>query len=182
MRKGSTSMSQRARRGCARSLSALVALLFCGCAVDARRVPERPARVDGRPLYLRTCATCHGADGQGTPPAYPPLAGHLPRLLAMEGGRQHLLRVLLFGLAGPLIVEGEAYDGVMAPADFYDDEQLAAILNHVTTAWGNARMLPAGHAPITAGEIAALRTAGFDPWRVQQLRPREATPGAAREK
>jgi mono/diheme cytochrome c family protein len=30
----------------------------------------------GRTLYSAQCAVCHGANGRGMPPAYPPLAGN----------------------------------------------------------------------------------------------------------
>src|SRR4029079_9715014 len=30
----------------------------------------------GRRVYVRQCAVCHGAEGKGHPPAYPPLAGN----------------------------------------------------------------------------------------------------------
>ncbi len=130
-----------------------------------------PPPAEGRVSYQRSCATCHGSDGLGAPPAYPPLSGHVPRLLAREGGRLHLLRVLLFGMSGPIEVDGQRYNGVMAAVDYYTDEELAALLEHVATAWGNAQALPPGHVPFTRAEIAALRKVDLDALDVHELRP-----------
>ncbi len=130
-----------------------------------------PPPVEGRVAYQRSCATCHGSDGRGAPPAYPPLSGHVPRLLALDGGRLHLLRVLLFGMSGPIEVDGQDYNGVMAAVDYYTDDDLAALLEHVATAWGNAQALPPGHVPFTRAEIAALRQADLDAVDVHELRP-----------
>lgn len=48
-------------------LVASVLLPAGGVAQEGAFTPERRARVlaDGRPLYLRYCATCHGAEGDG---------------------------------------------------------------------------------------------------------------------
>ncbi len=146
------------------ALLAMASVVACGAVTS-------PPPAEGRVSYQRSCATCHGSDGLGAPPAYPPLSGHVPRLLAREGGRQHLLRVLLFGMSGPIEVDGQRYNGVMAAVDYYTDEELAALLEHVATAWGNAQALPPGHVPFTRAEIAALRQADLDALDVHELRP-----------
>ncbi len=39
----------------------------CGGGGNAGSAPTDAAAAGGRQLYLRTCATCHGADGHGMP-------------------------------------------------------------------------------------------------------------------
>ncbi len=125
----------------------------------------------GARLYQQNCSTCHGLDGRGLASATPPLAGHAPRLLSAPGGRSYLPRVLLFGIVGEIQVEGRRYSTVMAPFDFRDDAELAAILNHVLTAWGNDRLLPRGHQAFTAGEVAQERAKDLSPEAVRAGRP-----------
>lgn len=122
-------------------------------------------------LYQQNCSSCHGVDGRGSTATHPPLKGHAPRLLRAPGGRAHLLRVLLFGLTGEIDVNGRHYTGVMSSFDFRRDGEIAEILNFVLTAWGNDRLLPAGHRPVTAVEVASERKRGFSAEAVRAARP-----------
>ncbi len=67
----------------------------------------------GQALYGQHCATCHQANGQGLPGAFPPLAGHVPEILAKKEGRTYLLDLVLFGLQGQIRVKGQTYNGAM---------------------------------------------------------------------
>ena len=125
----------------------------------------------GATLYRRDCSTCHGLDGRGRHAACPPLAGHAPALVSVPGGREYLVRVPLFGVAGAIEVAGMRYDGTMTSLDFRRDAELAAILNHVLTAWGNDRLLPPLHRPMGEGEIAAARREQRSAAQVRSLRP-----------
>jgi mono/diheme cytochrome c family protein len=145
-------------------------LLDCGRGPDAWE-PGTLAVDEGATLYQQNCSSCHGVDGGGWPPSHPPLAGHAPRLLAAPGGRSYLLRVPLFGLTGDIEVKGRRYAGVMSGFDFRKDEELAEILNYVLTAWGNDRLLPAGHRPVTAAEVATERKRDLSAEEVRSSRP-----------
>ena len=126
----------------------------------------------GASLYLRDCSSCHGLDGKGRAGAFPPLAGHAAALAAAPGGRAYLVRVPLGGVAGVIDVEGNRYDGVMSSFAFRSDAELAAILDHVLTAWGNDSLLPLLHRPILEGEVAAARREDLGGTQVRALRPR----------
>lgn len=124
----------------------------------------------GEETYTANCAACHQAEGAGIPGAFPPLAGHMPTIVAAEGGREYLLHVMLYGLQGEIQVLGAAYNGVMPPWPQLSDEQIAAVLNHELHAWGNDAMLPEGFTPITPEEVAAQRELGLTPARVLEQR------------
>ncbi|MCS7194728.1 MAG: cytochrome c [Meiothermus sp.] len=132
----------------------------------------------GAQLYQQNCAFCHGEAGQGRVGAYPPLAQHAPELLKSAEGRAHLLRVMLYGMQGPVRVRGQTYDGVMPAFPQLSDEQIASVLNHILVAWGNDRLLPQDHRPFTAAEVAALRASGtrLSPQQVGEARARIRTP------
>lgn len=121
---------------------------------------------DGAAVYAANCAACHGPQGQGMPPAFPPLAGHLARLLAADGGRQYVASVVTHGLAGEIEAAGRRYSGVMPPMAHLSDAELAAAIAH-------AAALGADAPPPTpaAQDIAKARAASRSPQAVRQLRP-----------
>lgn len=118
---------------------------------------EEGGRAGGEALYARYCSSCHRPDGQGQRAVFPPLKGHAAELAATPEGRRRLIQTPLHGRQGPLVVDGVKYDGLMVPVRSLRDEDLAAILNHVLSSWGNDRLLPPGHQPIKAYEVAQWR-------------------------
>ena len=125
---------------------------------------------EGRRVYQSNCASCHGAEGAGIPNAFPPLAGHTTELLAPEGGRVLLVDILLYGLAGPIEVAGNAYNGAMPGWSHLSDAQVAAVLNHIATAWGNADALDPVFVLYAPDDVAAERDKGLTPADVLALR------------
>jgi hypothetical protein len=75
--------------------------------------------------------------------------------------------VVLNGLEGPLTVAGVDYMNLMPGlGQRLNDEEIAAILTYVRSAWGNA----AG--PVTAAEVASVRAATGErekPWTMDDL-------------
>lgn len=124
---------------------------------------------DGSQIYAN-CAGCHGANGQGVPGLAPPLAGHVPDLFATDGGREYLAHVLLYGLQGPITVAGNTYNGVMPPWAHLGDADIAAVLNHILTAWNNEAELPEDFEPYAASDIAAERDLGLTAAQVYEER------------
>lgn len=139
------------------------------------------AATPGAKTYSANCAACHQENGQGLKGAFPPLAGHAPGLLKQTGGRAYLTRVLLFGLDGAINVNGTGYAGAMPAWGTLDDNAIAAVLNHVVTAWDNKRDLPADFKPFEAAEIAAARNERLTSAAVyalrQKLLPQQAAAG-----
>lgn len=115
----------------------------------------------GEQVYAANCASCHQATGAGIPGAFPPLAGHAPELVDVEGGRTYLVDALLYGLQGQINVLGTSYNGVMPAWAFLSDEQIAAVANYSLYTWDNDADLPDGFTPITADEVAAERGKGW---------------------
>jgi mono/diheme cytochrome c family protein len=112
---------------------------------------------EGEALYQMHCAVCHQATGAGIPAAFPPLAGHVPEILELEGGRTFPILVVLYGLSGAIEVHGQAYASMMPPMGYLEDEEIADVLNYVATAWQNAEALEEGFEPYTPEEVAEQR-------------------------
>lgn len=115
----------------------------------------------GETTFQSNCVACHQAEGQGIPGAFPPLAGHVPELLAPEGGRTYLIHVLLYGLQGQIDVAGQSYDGAMPAWPQLSDEQIAGVLTYIATTWENEAALAEGFEPFTADEVASERDLGL---------------------
>jgi mono/diheme cytochrome c family protein len=124
----------------------------------------------GSRIYASNCAACHQAGGTGMADAFPPLAGHFPDLLKPADGRTYVGKALLFGLEGQISVNGGNYAGTMPDWQALSDNDIAAVLNYVSTAWDNGKSMPAGFKPFTADEIKALRTPPLTSAAVYALR------------
>ncbi len=101
----------------------------------------------GETVYLANCAACHQPNGQGLAGAFPPLAASDYLL----GERRQVMQAALFGLSGPITVNGVDYNGVMPSMGYLSDEDLAAVLTYVFGSWGNSG------AAVSVEEVAALR-------------------------
>lgn len=123
------------------------------------------AAADGATVFARNCAACHGDDGRGRPGAFPPLAGNA------DIARDRLLpvKVVLHGIAGPIEVAGAHFDSSMPPFDHLADGEIAAVVNYVLNAWGNAKAT-SREAPITARTVADERALAMTPAEVLAYR------------
>ena len=88
----------------------------------------------GEQVYGNKCAACHQLTGQGLPSVFPPLKSSA--VVTAADPTEHI-RTVLRGLSGKTI-GGVAYAAVMpAFADQLTDEEVAAVLSHERTNWGN---------------------------------------------
>ena len=121
----------------------------------------------GQTAYNANCASCHQADGAGLAGVFPPLIGHTVTLF--ETDRDYLINMVLYGLQGPIEVNGANYNGVMPAWAQLSDEQIAAILNYTLTSWGNEDLV-GDFIPYEAEEVAALRGQGLSAADILALR------------
>ncbi len=126
-----------------------------------RETPEATA-VDGGVVFAGMCQACHQGSGLGIPGQYPPLAGS--DWLVKD--HQTPIRIVLRGLQGEIVVKGARFNNSMPR--FFDrlsDEEIAAVLTHVRSSWGN-------NAPaVTAAQVDSVRrqTANRQPWSSMEL-------------
>jgi len=126
------------------------------------------AEADGAAVYQR-CSACHQSTGVGIPGAFPPLAGHAPKLV--NASRTYPVQVVLFGLEGEIEVGGKKYKGKMlAHGDTLKDDEIAAVLNYILASWGNDKMLPKGHKKFTAAEVKTQRGKKLSSQQVYEAR------------
>ena len=103
---------------------------------------------EGAKRFAANCAACRGAQGAGVPGVFPSLHGN-PVVVANDA-QEHIATVL-HGASGKPI-DGVTYAAQMPPfAATLADQQIADIIDHERTSWGN-------HAPtVTAQDVAAAR-------------------------
>ncbi len=138
-------------------------------ASPAPTVPDPAPGSDGAGLYKVHCIACHGATGQGTPGAFPPLAQHAAALGQSTAGRNYIIDVVLHGLVGAIQVDGAAYNNMMPPLGTrLTDADIAAVLNNIRQTWPQTE---APFAPVTAADVAAQRGREKSPQQVYASRP-----------
>ena len=110
---------------------------------------DRGQPVAGGKVYSVYCAACHQRNGLGDSQRFPPLAGSE----WVTGDKKRLIEVLLKGLEGPIEVKGQSYNNVMPPHNFLSDEDIAEVLTHIRTSFGNTVDA------VAASEVAEVRKA-----------------------
>ena len=88
----------------------------------------------GPQVYSSNCASCHGESGTGTPGVFPPLAGD-PVVNGSDADVQ--IRIVLHGLSGKKIGANTYAAQMPAFGSQLSDEQIAAVIDHERTSWGN---------------------------------------------
>jgi mono/diheme cytochrome c family protein/glucose/arabinose dehydrogenase len=95
----------------------------------------------GEALFTSICQTCHGLDGNGVKSLGPPLN----QSEWVTGSREKLISVVLFGLTGPIKVNGHTYQAPEISGDMpgigYDkdmpNEDIAQLLSYIRKSWRN---------------------------------------------
>jgi mono/diheme cytochrome c family protein len=127
-----------------------------------------PVEVGKKLFNNAACNTCHQANGQGVPGAF-------PTLVASEwvtGSEERVIRIVLHGLVGPIKVNGVDYNSAMpafgrvAGSGYnWTDDKVAAVLTYIRQEWGNQAP------PISTEKVAEVRAKEGDrkPWTAAEL-------------
>jgi mono/diheme cytochrome c family protein len=127
---------------------------------DKAEPPEMPAgpQVDavmaqGKELYKAHCIECHGADGKGLPPHYPPLDGN--RAITMAES-VNAVRIVLNGGFAPGTRGNPRPYGMPPFSQVMDDHEVAAVVSYLRAAWSNKAP------PVTASQVNHYRSVPLD--------------------
>jgi mono/diheme cytochrome c family protein len=107
----------------------------------------------GKTVYDARCASCHGAQGEGKPPHWPPLAGN--QSIEMESAVNPIRMVLNGGYPPGTAGNPKPY-GMPPFAGQLSDNEVAAVVSYIRTAWGNRG------AAVSARDANELRSAPLD--------------------
>ncbi len=111
----------------------------------------------GAAIFKASCMTCHGKDGYGIES----LAPTLNNSDWVLGNKDKLIATVLFGLTGPIVVNGEIPEvtgdmpGIGQNAEF-SDEDIAQTISFIRSAWSN------NASKVTASDIKKIRDKFID--------------------
>lgn len=101
-------------------------------------------------IYKKHCTQCHQSRGQGLKKVYPPLKGSE----WLKKDKETLIKIVLHGLEGDIIVKGKKYNNKMLQlGSQMKDAEIAKVLMYVRQAWKNKY----SSKKITAKDVAKVR-------------------------
>src|SRR5688500_18734137 len=100
-------------------------------------------------MFTGYCAACDQNDGKGASGRFPPLAG----TDWVTGDKKRLIGILLNGLEGSIVVNGETYINAMPQHGFLSDREIANVLTYIRQSFGNAA------SDVSQEEVAKIRAA-----------------------
>lgn len=116
--------------------------------------PENEQRIaQGKRLYETHCIDCHGGDGKGLPPHYPPLAGN--RAVTMDSPVNAIRSVMNGGFAPGTQGNPRPY-GMPPFSHVLNDAEAASLVTYLRGSWGNRA------APVSSGEVNRYRAVPLD--------------------
>lgn len=86
----------------------------------------------GKSVYNDLCITCHMANGEGVPKAFPPLAN----ADYLRDNQDKSIIGIKNGMSGEMVVNGITYNSAMAPLGL-SNEEVADVMNYINNSWGN---------------------------------------------
>ena len=97
-----------------------------------QKKPLEQSITDGEEIYQDFCIQCHLDTGEGVSGVFPPLA----KSDYLVNNTEMSIRGLKFGMCGPIVVNGEEYNGIMQEQGL-DDVEIADVMNYILNKWGN---------------------------------------------
>jgi mono/diheme cytochrome c family protein len=101
---------------------------------DQARLVDPGVMELGRKVYAKQCAVCHGEEGKGQPPAFPPLAGNQSITMASP---VNSIRMVLNGGYSPGTRKNPRPYGMPPFNHILDDDEVAAVVTYIRVAWEN---------------------------------------------
>jgi len=102
----------------------------------------------GRKTYEQQCAMCHGREGAGMPPQYPPLANNQSITMSSP---VNSIRMVLNGGYPPGTRKNPRPHGMPPFSHILGDDEVAAVVTYIRVAWGNTGT------PVTTAQANELR-------------------------
>jgi putative membrane-bound dehydrogenase-like protein len=109
----------------------------------------------GHLIFKTVCQTCHGADGGGIQSLAPPLN----QSNWVNGDKNKLISIVLFGLTGPVEVNGKMYKSPEINGDMpgigsndeFSDADIAQVISFIRSSWSNKA------SKVSAADIIKIR-------------------------
>ncbi len=126
-----------------------VVLSAAAAAEPSTNAPGAPAASNsaGATVFSSNCSSCHGAQGMGVPGTFPPLANNP----VVTGDPGKVIGIVLGGLHGSIVVNGQTYNGMMpAWKGTLSNKDVAAVISYIRASLGNNKA-----SAVTEAQVAA---------------------------
>lgn len=137
----------------------LPAFLIAGACLSTpllvQAAPSDDTLRTGAEVYSSACSSCHQPGGAGLPGQYPPLIDN-----TNVDDSDYLVAVITDGLSGPIVVNGQDYDGIMPPQSTLGDEDIDAVVAYIQSGFA----APAAPADETAAGDDSGGVPQWLPW------------------
>ena len=124
-------------------------ILLCAISVQSfsKKITQVASINNGKNVYQTYCQSCHMEEGVGVEGAFPSLVktGNLT-------DKNKLVKIVLQGMRGPIVVNGVKYNSEMAGLSLTDQET-ADVINYIRNSWGNKAPM------IKASDVAVAKKA-----------------------
>lgn len=87
---------------------------------------------NGKEIYTDFCIQCHGGNGVGINPAFPPLNNSD----WLKKKRAQSIHAVKFGQTGEIVVNGKKYNNTMPPLGL-SNQEVADVMNYIMNSWNN---------------------------------------------
>ena len=105
---------------------------------------------NGAKVYSTNCSSCHGAQGQGMPGSFPPLANNP----VVTGDPNKVIGIVIGGLHGSIVVGGTTYNGQMPPwKGTLSNADIADVITYIRGSLGSNK----------ASAVTEKQVAGYKP-------------------
>lgn len=106
----------------------------------------KQSMASGKIVYEANCMSCHMENGEGLEGVYPPLA----KSDYLMADRKRAMEQILYGVSGPIKVNGKMYESDMQGIELTDAE-LSDLMNYLLHSFGNKGPV------VTAAEAGGVR-------------------------
>jgi ubiquinol-cytochrome c reductase cytochrome b subunit len=126
-----------------------VVLSSAEAATESSAASPSATNANGAKVFASNCASCHGAQGQGVPGAFPPLANNP----VVTGDANKVIGIVTSGLHGQISVAGMSYNGQMpAWKGQLSTKDIADVITYIRAGLGS------NHAsPVTEAQVAGYK-------------------------
>jgi len=129
--------------------AAAAATLPSGGGSSAGNATASSSNGPGATVFSSNCASCHGAQGQGLPGSFPPLANNP----VVTGDPNKVIGIVLSGLHGSIVVNGQTYNGQMPPwKGTLSNKDVANVITFIRGSLGNNKA-----SAVTEAQVAGYK-------------------------
>lgn len=110
----------------------VIGILISSCK-SSSQIEQARYYINGKTAYELHCQNCHGAKGEGLGLLIPPLTD----TSYIANNKNKLASIIKYGMEGPVVINGQTYDGEMPAETHLTPIEITYIINYIGNSFGN---------------------------------------------